>query len=267
MLEYSIIVAAHPDDEILWFSSIIEKVDIIVICFLKHKSNPGWSLGREKSLSQYPLKNMSYLGLDASETFNGADWQNPVINSIGLEITNKSISTEKYNSNFFKLIKALKQKLSGCKNVITHNPWGEYGHEDHVQVYRAVKSLQAQMHFNLWFSNYCSNKSLILMSRYISTFDSKIITLKTNKTISHDIEELYKKNGCWTWYGDYKWPDEESFIQDNEESFIKDNIDEEDKKAYGNIFPLNMINVKNEKIANKSAPKNIFSKLKEKLIK
>lgn len=259
ILDKSIIIAGHPDDEILWFSSLIEKVDIIVICFLEHKSNPGWSAGRKKSLSQYPLKNMFYLGIDASETFNGADWQNPVIKNNGIEIANKSISTEKYNSNFFELTKALKHELTGYKNVITHNPWGEYGHEDHIQVYRAVKSLQAKMHFTLWFSNYCSNKSLILMSRYFSTFDSKIITLKTNKIISYDIAELYKKNGCWTWYDDYKWP--------NEESFIKDNIDEEDKKAYGNIFPLNMINVKNEQIVNKSTPKNIFSKLKEKLIK
>ena len=111
MLENSILVAAHPDDEVLWFGSIIEEVDKIVICFVGHKSRPDWTEGRKKSLQQYPLKNMSYLSLDASETFNGADWQNPVMTDIGIEISNQRISADKYNSNFPRLRNTLKEKL------------------------------------------------------------------------------------------------------------------------------------------------------------
>ena len=59
MLDKSIIVSAHPDDEILWFSSIAEKVDKIVFCFSDCDSHPDWSTGREKSLSEYPIKNIT----------------------------------------------------------------------------------------------------------------------------------------------------------------------------------------------------------------
>ncbi|MCA9476132.1 MAG: hypothetical protein KC563_10075, partial [Nitrospira sp.] len=60
-----------------------------------------------------------------------------------------------YENNFLLLRKKLTDILGGYQNVVTHNPWGEYGHEEHVQVYRAVKDLQASIGFNLWISNYC----------------------------------------------------------------------------------------------------------------
>ena len=50
----------------------------------------------------------------------------------------------------------LRARLGDCRNVITHNPWGEYGHEDHVQVFRAVTALQAELGFAVWVSGYCA---------------------------------------------------------------------------------------------------------------
>jgi LmbE family N-acetylglucosaminyl deacetylase len=257
IIHKSIIIAAHPDDEILWFSSIIDKVDQIIICFVGQKSKPDWTKGRKVSLEQYPLKNMSYLGLDVSEIFGGTDWQNPVATDIGINIVNQRISPEKYQANFPVLRNAIKEKISGYQNVITHNPWGEYGHEEHVQLYRAVKSLQAEMGFSIWFSNYCSYKSLVFMSKYASGFNSEPLTLKTNKTISNDIAKIYKKNGCWTWYDGYQWPDEETFI--------KENIVEEKNLTYGKIFPLNMIHIKIEPVPRPVQKKNIFARSKRKL--
>lgn len=159
----SILVAAHPDDEALWFSSILDKVDEVIICFLECDSKPHWGIGRKKSLSEYPMKNISCLGIDESGAFNGANWRNSVITTYGIEISNKDISDEKYIENYNKLKEGLENKLTDCRNVFTHNPWGEYGSEDHIQVYMVVKQLQESMNFDLWFSNYCSNKSFNLM--------------------------------------------------------------------------------------------------------
>ena len=192
MLEKSIIVAAHPDDEVLWFSSILDKVDEMIICFLEHKSKPSWSIGRKQSLSEYPKKNISCLGIDASEVAYGADFHNPVITKFGIEISNKNISDKKYKENYHNVKEELGKRLAGCQNVFTHNPWGEYGHEEHIQIYRIIKELQEKMGFNLWFSNYCSNKSFSLIMRYISEFDSEYITLKTNKKLSNNIADIYK---------------------------------------------------------------------------
>jgi len=149
------------------------------------------------------------------------------------------------------------KKISGYQNVITHNPWGEYGHEEHVQLYRVVKSLQAEMGFSIWFSNYCSYKSLVFMSQYASGFNSEPLTLKTNKTVSSDVAKIYKENGCWTWYDGYQWPDEETFI--------KENAVEEKNPAYGSIFPLNMIHIKIEPRPKPVQKKTIFIRLKRKL--
>ena len=46
ILEQSILVVAHPDDEILWFSSIADKIHAIVICFMDYRFDPcGFDCG------------------------------------------------------------------------------------------------------------------------------------------------------------------------------------------------------------------------------
>ena len=54
ILAKSILVVAHPDDEVLWFSSILDKVDRIIICFLECESNSQWTIGRKKKLNGTP---------------------------------------------------------------------------------------------------------------------------------------------------------------------------------------------------------------------
>lgn len=232
MFEKSVIVVAHPDDEILWFSSILDKVDGVVICYLDGKSDPALSNGREKSLLEHPVKNICSLEINSARVFNTADWNNPAITRFGLNLSKREVIKE-YEGNYYKVKDQLKNTLKDYGNVFTHNPWGEYGHEEHVQIYRAVKELQGKMKFNLWFSNYCSNSSFNLMLRYISGFDSGYVTLPTNKALGNYVMGLYKENNCWTWYDDWKWFNEEAFMKD------RNHLDE--VKTYGHFFPLNMI--------------------------
>ncbi len=232
--ENSIIVSAHPDDEILWFSSIIERVNKILFCYLDCKSNPSWGEGRRRSLSEYPMKGISCLDIDEAEVFDAVNWYNPLPSKFGMKIASQKISIQ-YRINYYKLKKQLKKRLIGYSNVFTHNPWGEYGNEEHVQVYRVIRELQNTLKFHLWFPNYCSNKSINWMTKYIPTFNPKYVTLKTNKTLSKKIKKLYQKNGCWTWYTDWQWLEEETFIRDSE--------NDDTKRNYGKIFPLNIINV------------------------
>lgn len=232
MFNKSILIVSHPDDEILWFSSILDKVDEVVFCFSGNESNPQWTIGRKKSLSEHPMKNISCLDIIEVNACDSSDWQKPVLTEYGIKIYKKEIS-DNYKGNYPKLAEGLKDKLLNCHNVFTHNPWGEYGNEEHIQIYRIVKKYQEEMKFNLWFSNYCSNKSYPLMLKYISGFASEYVILKTNKILSHEIEKIYKKNGCWTWFEDWVWF--------NEEAFMKDEDLKTDNKIYGHIFPLNMI--------------------------
>jgi LmbE family N-acetylglucosaminyl deacetylase len=257
ILQNSILVAAHPDDEILWFSSILGKVDRTIICFLECKSKPDWTSGRAKSLKEYPLKNLSCLSLNESEVFSAVNFIDPIVTSYGLKIADKKISDQKYVENYHKLKKELKPKLIHYENVFTHNPWGEYGNEEHIQIYRVIKNLKDEIGFNLWFPNYSSNKSYKLMLKYISNEKLEYVTFKANKMMADSIKKLYMRNRCWTWFDDW-----ECF---NEESFIKDKTADDKEKKYGQIFPINMINVEVTKALKQKT--NIYSLFISKILK
>ncbi len=233
MFSRSILIVAHPDDETLWFSSIVDKVDEILFCFSDYPPLPSLGSGRKKVLDSYPLDNISSLEIEESGSFSGADWNTPAESPWGMAITQSRQIKQRYQDNYPLLEKLLAEKLRRYSNVFTHNPWGEYGHEDHVQVYRAVENLQKQLSFQLWFSNYVSNRSAKLMFSYISGFDNEYVSLPTNPELAERIANNYKKHNCWTWYDDYRWFDRESFINS---SYIGNA-----KKNYGHIFPVNML--------------------------
>lgn len=237
MLENSIIIVAHPDDEVLWFSSILGKVDAVVISYLAIESKPQHTIGRKKCLSAHPLKNLSCLGIDESE-FKSANWRNPVPTKYGMETSKRNILRnrsflKRYMENYHELKEKLQSKLAGFRNVFTHNPWGEYGNAEHIQVYRVVKELQQSMEFDLWFSNYCGPTSIKLMSKLLSPLNIEYVTLKTDKMLFNEIKCLYLKQGCWTWFDNWEGFDTEAFIKDKpQEAQLKDGAD---------ALPLNFI--------------------------
>jgi hypothetical protein len=240
IFEKSILVVAHPDDENLWFSSILSKVDKIILCFLPVVSEPVWTEGRRRSLSAYPLDNVSCLELVESEVFYGTSWDQPLTTEYGLKISNRKFSDKTYINNYHTLKARLQECLQGYRNVFTHNPWGEYGHVEHVQVYRSIKDLQKEMHFNLWYSNYVSNKSAKLMINELAGLDYDAVTLPTNKQLAEEIANIYKRNECWTWYDDYEWCDNETFIKDS------DTVSK--IKRYGKLLPINYINIEKQSV-------------------
>jgi hypothetical protein len=233
-LERSIIVCAHPDDEVLWFSSILCQVDSVLVCFLDKESRPDWSAGRRQALSMYPLHNIQCLGISQTDIFMQADWSTPEVAEYGIPTRNGDDTAKKYMANFEIIKNKLRDKLIGYQNVFTHNPWGEYGHEEHVQIYRIVRELQSELGFDLWFSNYCSNLSIGYMMRMLPLCDTMYVSRKTDTVVYKRIKYLYKINRCWTWADDWK-----CF---QEESFIKGRIDES-RKISNHVFPLNLVHI------------------------
>ncbi len=233
MLSNSILVVAHPDDEVLWFSSILDKVDEILFCFNDYPALPALGKGREKVLADYPLPNTSSLKIEESGSFSGADWENPSVSSYGMEIIHGKKIKRRYQDNFYLLRQRLEKHLQSRDNVITHNPWGEYGHEDHVQVYRAIESLKKKLSFRLWCSNYASNRSISLMFRYFSGFNTPYQMFSTNPELTTSLIDLYRKHNCWTWYGDFQWFDTECFLEAAHFPH--------DEEKHGRLFPINML--------------------------
>jgi hypothetical protein len=56
------VIVAHPDDEILFFNSMVEKASEIIICF-GPSSTKAISAGREMLKSSYPFDNETFLDI------------------------------------------------------------------------------------------------------------------------------------------------------------------------------------------------------------
>lgn len=218
-LDDAILVVAHPDDETLWFSSIVDRVRTVLVCFQEAPGQAEWSRGRVAAAAAYPLPNTRFLGMTESMAFQGADWRNPVENELGLALARRpgtlaAFDPERYASNFRVLTDILRKEVPGHRALITHNPWGEYGHEEHVQVHRAAAGVAAALDVPLWYSNYCSDRSYPLLQRHLDALHGQGETLPTNRELARRIEQLYRAEDCWTWpFEDYPYFPTETFFR------------------------------------------------------
>lgn len=229
------LVVAHPDDEILWFSSVLRRVQASIVCFLDYPKQPDLKLGRLRTFEAYPIPGISCLELDECGSFNLADWEQPEPTHYGLRLVKNAITEERYRHNFDRLVQRLGDALEGAKGVITHNPWGEYGHEDHVQVYAAVRHLQQSMGFRVFYTSYASNRSLPLLLDHFRGFGTDYCRMETDVQTAEEIAAIYKANDCWTWYLDHKWFDEEFFVEDVPGRSTN--------SSHGAFAPINMVKV------------------------
>ena len=197
-----------------------------------------WSAGRTKVLDHYPLDKMYAIDLALSDVFGCGNWENPNVSKFGLELRGRECNLKKYEDNYRKLEEELSLLLRPYDHVFTHNSWGEYGHEEHVQVFRVIETLQKRLHFNLWVPNYVSNRSIHLMKKSFKRLGQEYFCLQTNRQIASQLEALYQKYGCWTWYSDYKWP--------NEDGFLSIDLNYSVRKP-GELFPINYIDIGEDK--------------------
>lgn len=211
------IVAAHPDDEVLWASSLLQTARKTIICFSNMRGQPAFSEGRRRAIAALPLNTIENLGLTEASMFNQATWPFPEEIAEGLAprrlplgIHNAVLAN--YKNNYLQLCRLLEEHLSGVSNVVTHNPWGEYGHEDHVQVFRAVETVQKRLGFQLWVTGYVGDKAVILMQQHLHRLGPPSPSFLTSNTLADQFRDIYIENRCWTWPDEYKWPESEWFF-------------------------------------------------------
>jgi hypothetical protein len=232
--KYDIIVA-HPDDEVIFFSSILKSVSKIIICFNRSQDNTV-NFGRETIRKKKLLKKTVFLNLDETNVFNRANWQFPEFATEGLVVSKNRAG---YKKNFLNLKKKLSRIISKGNIIYTHNPWGEYGHEEHVQVFKAIKYFEKKLKLTIFVNNYVSNKSynLMKMQKYLlsNIGQSKII----DKMLTNRLKNVYISNSCWTFDDFYKWPKNEIFFK-LKKNKVKFNPNKKDKLiALLNYMPGN----------------------------
>jgi LmbE family N-acetylglucosaminyl deacetylase len=205
------VVVAHPDDEALWLSAALARADHVVFCFGDQFGRAGKSDARRRALAALKLPGLISLELVESGTRKLVDWANARLTAAGMEIADVA-GEARYTANYTALLAALRPQLTGCTEVYTHNPWGEYGHPEHVQVYRAVAALQAELGYTIWFSNYVSPLSWGL-ARKIGAEPcwARREMMRPNTSLARRLFWAYWHRGAWTWPLTYRWPKREVF--------------------------------------------------------
>jgi len=156
-----LVIVAHPDDEAIWFSPVLSSADLILVTFPRHPSKVRLTEARELVRRDYPLR-LEFLPLTASGAFRQSDWSSRKPARYGVELadTCPAESRERYFANYDKLLAALDHLLADAVEVYSHNPWGEYGHEEHIQVWCAVSELAEKHGCSVWIWDGFSNEVL-----------------------------------------------------------------------------------------------------------
>ena len=256
--EKSVLVVAHPDDEVLWFSSILDKVGKIVICFTDAEHWPELGEARRLSLEEHECKNrIISLGLRQVKSHNTSQWPEPEETGYGLRLNRRPEFDAPYQAQASRVATALAPHIEGADNVFTHNPWGEYGHEDHVQIHRVVTQLAQQSDAAVWYDSYVSNKSSLLMRSYLQGFGNPYYTMPVDADRARQIADTYHRNGAWTWMDDYVWFSSENFVQGP--------LVVQPQPCNGALFPVNYIRVPFDPERANAPPPGFYKKLRRKL--
>lgn len=217
ILEGLAIVMAHPDDEVLWAGSALKAAEKIVLVYGEWPGANIVSAGRRAAMAEFPLPTLDWVQIPETGVFDSASWPEVRETEYGLYPHRAlaildNFNPVQYRAQFETQREALRGRLAGIRNVIAHGPWGEYGHEEHVQLFRVVASLAAEMGFRLWVPAYVGPKSEALMLRNLKYCGKPTRALPIDQDFAQGIAQIYKRTQCWTFFDGYVWPKTEWFL-------------------------------------------------------
>jgi LmbE family N-acetylglucosaminyl deacetylase len=204
------VVVAHPDDEALWLSSALAGATRVIFCFGAPYGRPEKAQARRNAVAALALPGLTDLAIPESGAGFSFDCCRPQWSDFGVVITEPRAGA-RYRDNFATLVAALKPWLSDIDAVYTHNPWGEYGHAEHVQVYRALTQLQRELGFVMWFSNYVGDNSWPMVA---ALMDTPLWCTRqwapSQSALARRLQWTYLRHGAWTWNWTHRWPSEQT---------------------------------------------------------
>ena len=210
-----ILVVAHPDDEVLWFSSVVMQADAVICVFLADPARLSMAERRRRALAELPYT-VEALGVDEAGTFDAVDWSQPEPSKFGLKLNaagTQHVTQDAYSENFACVRSHIARRIPKGATVYTHAPWGEYGHPDHVQVFRVLESLLPEMDLTLMCPLYAAQRSASLLRQYAMPRHEDAEHLHCNRAIAEAAKRTYQKNACWTWHEDWSCPPSDAFVR------------------------------------------------------
>ncbi len=206
-----VVIVAHPDDEVLWFASVLPRASAVILAFGPYAAVPEIAADRRAAVAELPYPT-TLLGLDEAGTYDMTDWQNPTPSRFGVTLDHAPPDVRAaYEANFVTLRERLRPMLKPGQLVFSHNPWGEYGHPDHVLVFRAVEQLRQEIGFEHRVPAYVSARSAIFAQRSLQQLGDRSDAAAIDASFAEAIEATYQRHHCWTWDSNWVWPAAEFF--------------------------------------------------------
>lgn len=211
----AMIVAAHPDDEALWFSSILGSAPHVAIAYLDERDQPDLVAERQAVRSAYPLRSVSWLQVQGSGNF-GREVFNGDLSEYGAPLEAAETDQRAYAESYRVLVERLRPLIESAQpeRLVTHAPWGEYGHADHVQAFRAVEQIAGELDIPVWFPLYVSARTYQVSRRWVHKGAGEgPVTLPCDTKLAHQLRDLYIEKGCWTWDANFQWFEHDTFVR------------------------------------------------------
>ena len=197
----TVVVVAHPDDELLWDPTLLKDARAIVV------AGPAVSYTKRDAINQvfvstgpYGYKPVHFAFPPVPDSEHIADAAQPCYRDLA-----------KYD--YYKTYDALRPILQTLKNkgmtrVATHNPWGEYGHPNHRTVSAVVRNLGAyDLIFDVWHNSVVhtmTTKTIAEGARYLEATFLTGVTYSDQTTSSLTLFKMgrgvYQRKNVWTWH-------------------------------------------------------------------
>jgi LmbE family N-acetylglucosaminyl deacetylase len=204
--EAVLVVVAHPDDEILWLLPALERATLTIATFAYEPWNEPLTRARERVRGEFP-RPFEFLPLESARVFRKSDWESRRPTPYGVELldTCSPVERERYVSNYERLLELLEPHVAASSEIYTHNPWGEYGHEEHVQVWRAVALLAQRHHTTVWVWDGPGDRLLLargmrLRADHYTPLPSELRSVELARDLDRfrELKRLYLEHGAWT---------------------------------------------------------------------
>jgi LmbE family N-acetylglucosaminyl deacetylase len=216
-------VVAHPDDETLWLHPLLSRVDTVVVAFPEHPRDPAITAARHALREDFPSARMEFLTTTTpADVLGQSDRRRRSPDRYGVTLGSHTPPKviDGYRANYQAVCTAIDPYLAQHPTVYTHNPWGEYGHEEHVQVSRAVLDVGARHGNCVWAWDGLSLTDLARTSMRLRAdyFESGIaalprLSLQLDADDYQRLKSRYLDRGAWTWFADYQPPDTMEYVE------------------------------------------------------
>ncbi|HBC77522.1 MAG TPA: hypothetical protein DCZ51_02765 [Bacteroidales bacterium] len=230
----TILIYSHMDDDLIWMLPFWNKTEKFI----------GGAMPATPSYRAIISQQQAFLDNNGYNIAYQSNWYTPWDDVTDAEYTeyywgantsyyyllNDHLETRLY-SNPAELsrfeINKIKAKLEqyfadpSMSRVITHNNWGEYGHQHHRGLNKAVRELAVKYRKDVWMLG-CDNGGFI----DVNVPDGITYAYGSFNTpeLYTGIRDIYSNNGRWTWYTDRVPSGDHKFIKIVEGGSDKSNI-------------------------------------------